>query len=176
MSSQDPPELDPAELLGTFIRHEVAFVAVGGFGALLLGARRATKDIDLCVEWSDENLERVASALRELDARLKVDPSYIEVPIDATLLARMEVATWRTRCGDVDVLLGIPRSARWDLARYGDLRERAELIELGHLVVPVAALQDIIRSKEISDRPADRDALPELLRLRDDPSPDDDRG
>ena len=166
MTDTPTPRLDPAALIGTFLRHDVEFVAVGGFAALLHGAERATKDIDLCVAWSNENLERVAKALRELDARLKVG-TYIQVPIDATLLARMEVATWRTASGDVDILLGIPRAASWELARYEELRERGATVQIGELALVVATLDDIIRSKEIADRPADREALPELRRLRD---------
>ena len=41
------------------------------------------------------------------------------------------------------------------------------VVALGELEIPIAALGDIILSKEIADRPADRDALPELRRLRD---------
>ena len=40
------------------------------------------------------------------------------------------------------------------------------MIAIGELEIPVAALEDIIRSKEIADPPADREALPELRRLR----------
>ena len=81
----------------------------------------------------------------------------------------MEVATWRTKSGYVDVLLGIPRDARWELVRYEELRERGAVIAIGELEIPIAALEDIIRSKEIADRPADREALPELRRLRAEP-------
>jgi hypothetical protein len=164
VTDEPAPRLDPAELLGAFARNEVEFIAVGGFAALLHGAQRTTKDIDLCVKWSTDNLERVAAALAELRARLKVD-SYIEVPIDAALLGRMEVATWRTKSGYVDVLLGIPRDARWELVRYEELRERGAVIAIGELEIPIAALEDIIRSKEIANRPADREALPDLRRL-----------
>jgi len=79
----------------------------------------------------------------------------------------MEVATRRTRSGDVDVLLGIPRDESWDLVRYQELRECGAVIAIGELEIPIAALEDIIRSKEIADRPADRETLPELRRLRD---------
>ena len=81
----------------------------------------------------------------------------------------MEVATWRTQSGDIDVLMGIPRDARWELVRYEELRERGAVIAIGELEIPIAALEDIIRSKEIADRPADREALPELRRLRAEP-------
>ena len=101
MTDEPAPRLDPAELLGAFARNEVEFIAVGGFAALLHGAQRTTKDIDLCVKWSTDNLERVAEALRELHARLKVD-SYIEVPIDAAHFGPYggsDVANPERRCG-----------------------------------------------------------------------------
>jgi hypothetical protein len=71
------------------------------------------------------------------------------------------------RSGDVDVRLGIPRDARWELVRYEELRGRGVVITVGQLEIPVAAPDDIIRSKEIANRQADREALPELRRLRD---------
>ena len=51
----------------------------------------------------------------------------------------MEVATWRTKSGYVDVLLGIPRDARWELVRYEELRERDQQIE--HLKFQLAKLR-----------------------------------
>jgi hypothetical protein len=65
--------------------------------------------------------------------------------------------------------MGIPREARWDLARYEQLRENAILLEIGEHAILVASLEDIVRSKEITNRPPDHEALPELRRLRDDP-------
>lgn len=41
------------------------------------------------------------------------------------------------------------------------------LLRVGDTEVLVASLQDIIRSKEIADRPPDREALPELRALDD---------
>jgi len=43
------------------LRHGVGFLAVGGITAMWPGARRPTKDFDLCPAWSTENLERVAN-------------------------------------------------------------------------------------------------------------------
>lgn len=156
-------------LLGTLERHKVSFIAVGGLAAQWQGAQRPTKDLDVCPAWDRENLERVARALRELGARLSgsdAPPEGLTMPLDGVMLSRMEITTWRTDAGDIDILLGIPRDSRWDLARYEQLRENAILIEVGEHTVLVAALQDIIRSKEIADRPPDREALPELRRLR----------
>ncbi len=48
---------------------------------------------------------------------------------------------------------------------YADLVENAIDVIIGGIVVQVAALDDIIASKEFADRPKDRDALMELRRL-----------
>ena len=77
----------------------------------------------------------------------------------------MEIGTWRTSGGDIDVLLDVPRTTRADLARFEQLADRASLLEVGGERVVVASLEDIIHSKEVSDRPKDREALGELREL-----------
>jgi hypothetical protein len=87
--------------------------------------------------------------------------------LDGRTIANMEIGAWRTLAGDIDVLLGIPRFSLVKLARYEHLLENASVLELDGASVPVASLEDIIRSKEIADRPKDRQALDELRQLRD---------
>ncbi len=157
-------------MLAALERHDVAFVAVGQLAAQWQGAEHVTRDFDICPAWHAENLDRVASVLRELGARLKVPDgpvAGVEVPIDGAFLRRLEVSTWRTDAGDLDVLMGIPKDNEWNLARYERLRDRAVLVGIGGVTVMAASLDDIIRSKEVADRPPDREALPELRRLRD---------
>lgn len=116
-----------------------------------------------------ENLGRLAAALLELDAELTIEDGSIEtlaVPVDAKTISNLEIGTWRTSAGDIDVLLGIPRASRVDLVRYEQLLENASVLELGSDSVAVASLEDLIRSKEISDRVKDREALDELRDLR----------
>jgi hypothetical protein len=165
VSAEQAPPLDRAVLLAAFVEHGAQFVIVGGIAAQVYGATRVTKDLDLCPAWSADNLERVAAALRDLGARMKIGEGSIElleVALDAKTLANMEIVPWRTRAGDIDVLLGIPNISRFELARYEQLVATATIIEVDGLEVAVASLADIIRSKEIADRPKDREALNEL--------------
>ena len=53
-------------------RHGVDYVLVGGAAAAMLGAERLTQDVDCVISRQLANLERVASALQELGARLRV--------------------------------------------------------------------------------------------------------
>jgi hypothetical protein len=163
------PPLDRAALLAALDRHGVRFVLVGGLAAQAYGAKRFTNDADICAEWSDENLSRLAQGLTELHARLKIGEGSIEtleVEIDARTIHQIEIGAWRTSAGDVDVLLGIPASTRRDLARYEQLAKNATHFEIDSRRVLVASLDDIIRSKEAADRSKDRNALRELRALQ----------
>ncbi|MDP8960507.1 MAG: hypothetical protein M3N32_02645 [Actinomycetota bacterium] len=144
---------------------------MGGVAARAYGARRLTCDVDCLPKASPENLDRLAAAMRELNARLRVerlgDEEWALLPIRLTgsTLIRLEISTWRTDAGDLDILADIPGPQGRHLA-YEDLRAGASELNLHGTVVRVAALDDVIASKEWSNRPKDGDALPELRALR----------
>ena len=158
-----------------FDRHGVEYLIVGGVGAQLHGATRPTSDFDSLPKTSGENLDRLGIALRELGAYLRVEgltdeeARALPVHIDGATLARMDISTWRTDAGDLDVLTAIP-TRDGGRSRYEDLLVRASSVDFGGVPVRVAALEDIIASKEWADRPKDRAALEELRRLAADDS------
>lgn len=110
--------------------------------------------------------------MRELNARLRVEgltdeeSAALPLTVDGPRLAQLEISTWRTDAGDLDVLADIPDRNGRHLS-YEELASRADQLNLDGVVVQVAAIEDIIASKEWADRPKDHDALPELRRLRD---------
>ncbi|HWI05161.1 MAG TPA: hypothetical protein VNT52_15225, partial [Acidimicrobiales bacterium] len=53
-------------------RHDVDFVLVGGVAAIAYGARGPTADLDCVARRSSGNFDRLATALRSLNARLRV--------------------------------------------------------------------------------------------------------
>jgi len=165
VSDPDAPPLEIEAIVAALDQHEVAYVLVGGLGARFHGATRLTRDFDLCAETSRTNLDRLAAALRDLDAKLRGLPEDVHAPVHAELLSRMELAAWRTSAGDVDVLLGIPAGRMADLRRYPELVARAVVVEVAGFQVRVAALEDIIASKEAANRQPDREALVELRAL-----------
>jgi hypothetical protein len=157
---------DLAALFGVLAHNAVEFVVVGGVAATVHGATRATTDLDVCPQWTTENLERLAHALGSIDARLRVDGADepVEFPLDARALRAFEVSTWRTRHGDLDVIVGIPTESG-ALVGYDILSARS--IEDRSLGSPVriASLADVVESKERLGRPSDIEALPELREL-----------
>lgn len=99
-----------------------------------------------CPAWTVENLERLASPLRDLDARLKIGEGSIEtleVALDGKTIANMEIGTWRTLAGDIDVLLGIPRSSHVESTRYDELSAHASILDIAGTGVAVASLDPV---------------------------------
>jgi hypothetical protein len=168
MGDPDAPPLQAAELLRLLDRHAVRYVVVGGLAATVHGATRVTFDIDLVPEWTDDNLDRLASALRDAGAKLQAPGpgEPIAFPIDARSLRQFEVSTWRTRLGDLDVIIGTPTATRGLLARYDTLAPRAVERKAFGVTILVADLDDVIESKQALGRESDLVALPELHRLR----------
>ena len=82
-------------------------------------------------------------------------------------LRSFDVSTWRTRFGELDIIVGIPTLQRGRLARYSDLAKRAEAKVAFGVSILVADLSDIIESKQALARDPVLVALPELHRLRD---------
>ena len=164
------PEFEPARALETLDRHGVDYVLVGGLGARAHGATRPTGDIDLVPDGDIENLTRLAEALRELNARLRVggmtdeEARHLPVQLDAETLRSFGSSTWMTDAGPIDVLRDL-RDRSGGAVAFDVLVDRSADQRIGSVVVHVAALGDIIASKEHADRDKDREALPELRAL-----------
>ncbi len=149
-AEHQPQPLDAQRILEELARHEVDFVLVGGMAAQTHGNTRMTSDVDLIPEPDPQNLARLAEALRALEARV-LNPGHEDLEIDAAMLPRATIWQLATPHGDVDVLREAPGAAP-----YGQLRERALVIALGDVRVPVAGRDDLIRMKLARGRPVDR--------------------
>ena len=153
-------------------RYEVEYLIVGGVAAYAYGAEQPTEDADCVVHRERTNLDRLAGALQELRARLRVggmtdaEARTLPVQIDATTLDMAGMSTWMTDAGPFDALAGLEASDG-HLVPYEELVVRATLLHGNGFTIRAAALEDIIRAKERANRAKDREALPELRALRD---------
>ena len=158
------PEFDPVAALRVLSRHQVDFVVVGGIAARLRGAPLLTQDIDITPSRDHRNLDRLAAALEELEARLRTatEPEGVAFPFDPALLESAAVWTLTTKHGDLDLVVSPAGTGGYpDLLR--DANELTVAVD-PDLEVMVASLADVIRSKEAAGREKDRAALPLLRR------------
>lgn len=156
---------DPIHGLQVLNEHEVRYVVIGGFAGVILGSSLLTVDLDVCYDRTPDNLHRLASALGELHARLRVAGVDDDLPfiLDARTLAAGDSFTFVTDVGDLDVL-GTPSGT----TGFGDLAERAGTYDLGDgLHVLVVDLEDLIRMKRAAGRVKDATHILVLEALRD---------
>jgi hypothetical protein len=143
------PQLDPERIFAALDAQKVEYVVIGGIAVQVHGHVRMTNDIDLIPSPSPANLERLASALNDLDARV-LNPGSEHLSIDAAMLPLATLWQMTTRHGDIDVLHDAPGAAP-----YPQLRDRALVIALGDLAIPFAGRDDLIRMKRARGRPVD---------------------
>ena len=153
----------PDEILEVLERHHVLYVVIGGLAAELRGSPYVTRDVDVTPARTGENFTRLVAALKELDAKLRV-PDLEEplvIPLDERTFGQGTTWTFVTKHGYLDIAL-LPDGTRG----YDDLRRSATREQITDTVtIFVAALADVIRSKEAAGREKDRAVLPILRQV-----------
>jgi len=151
-------------VLFALVDHGVRFILIGGQAGRAWGSPLVTEDFDAVYARDRPNLDRVVAALRELEAKLRVQAVDEDLPfqLDAATLERGFNFTFETNAGDLD-LLGLPAG----VDGYDELLPNAvEMTMHGHQI-RVASLDDLIRMKIAAGRPKDRAAVETLVALRD---------
>ena len=155
---------DPLRALRTFDEHGVRHVLIGGYASSVLGAPIITNDLDVCYERTSENMDRLAEALKELHATLRVAGVDEELPfiLDGRTIAAGDSFTFHSEAGPIDIL-GTPSGT----GGFRDLDADATTYDLGEgLLVRVVSLDDLIRMKEAASRPKDEAHLHVLAALK----------
>lgn len=175
MSEREEPRainpLDPERLIAVLAAHHVRYVLIGALGARLQGFPRLTADADITPARDARNLEHLASALRELGARVFTESVPEGLPFDFTARALARADLWNlvTTAGRLDIAF-VPSGT----SGYDDLSRGAVQFDVNGAVLLVARLEDIIRSKVAADRPQDRQdvaVMREMLERRTDGTP-----
>jgi hypothetical protein len=141
--------LDAERILCTLAEHGVDYLLIGGLAVQTHGHVRTTNDADLIPAPEPANLERLAAALRSLDAQV-LNPGEEGTEVDAQMLPRATIWQFVTRDGGIDVIHEAPGGRP-----YAELRERALHVRLGDVDVPVVGLDDLIRMKLACGRSVD---------------------
>ena len=155
-------EFQPERMLQVLEAHHVRFVLIGGFAAVIHGSPYVTTDIDVVPDRDPANLARLSEALRAMHARVWSASEPDGIPFDHDPVSIEAVLVWNlvTDLGRLDLTFEPAGTFGYD-----DLARGAIRLEILGTHVDVAALGDIVRSKEAANREKDRLVLPVLRRL-----------
>jgi hypothetical protein len=143
-----------AQVCGHLNREDARYVLVGARALQLWGSTRATRDIDILIEPTVENAERVLRAL-----------SQVGFGFAKEWLAEEMVSKQVTIIGDV------PRVAILTVAwsvDYRDAAPEAQIFEVEGVSIPAASVDHLIASKRTNrlQDAADIEVLEEIKRQR----------
>lgn len=159
----DIAPFDPRLLFETLHKRRVEYVLIGALAARLHGFPRLTADADITPSQSRANLERLAKALQDLDARVYTVaiPEGLVFDCSAPTLSRAQIWNLITSAGRVDLCVEPSGTTGFD-----DLVRDAVKFEAFGVQFLAASLDDIIRMKKAADRPKDREDVLILQQLR----------
>ena len=129
------------DVFGSFQRHEVKYLVIGGIAAILYGVPRATFDLDILIEATPENAKRL------LDSLLEAGLGTASLTNAEELLSN-EITVFKDRVRiDVQVLTpGIDFQEAW---------ERREAMHYQGQIFYLISKRDLISSKKASGRDVD---------------------
>src|ERR1043165_6656100 len=125
------------------LRHSVEFLVIGGQAEILMGGARVTFDTDLCYRRTPENLERLATALAEINPTLRGAPLDLPFKLDARALAFGNNYTLITDIGILDLLGWIE-----PIGDYNALLANSEEHVVRQLPLRTIGLEELIRVKQ----------------------------
>jgi len=140
----------------------VEFLLIGGVAVGYHGHVRATKDVDVVPAPDRENLKRLATVLRRLDAQVEgsedFDEGELPDPLDPAALELGGNWVLGTDLGRLDVMQWIGEWELWSKLAPAAVEERID-----DLPIKIVGYDDLVELKELAGRPED---LADLERLR----------
>lgn len=150
--SRQPRPEDLTKICAALNREGARYILIGGFAVIARGLERPTKDIDLLIDASADNLERIKRALAVLPDNAVREVQADDIGRYAVIRVADEVV--------VD-LMSKACGVSWE-----DAARDSEVLELDGVEIPIAGIETLIRTKQ-TVRPhdaADREFLERLLR------------
>ena len=145
------------QLIAKLCDADIDFVIVGGFAGVLHGSSLVTRDLDVCVVLSPENVTRLRDILRDLKPVHRLTPqrlSFLDNPAADVTIRNLYL---ETSIGPIDFLGSIA-----GIGEFARVREESVEIELFGRRCRVMSIEALIRAKEAIGRPKDMLAADEL--------------
>jgi hypothetical protein len=157
--------LDLGALIKGLSKAGIEYIIVGGLAAVAQGAPVTTFDLDIVHRQTEENILKLLTFLKSIDARLRRPDDKIIEPTPEDLKAKGHLLL-KTKYGPLDVLAFIEKGHRFE-----ELIAKSTEIAFHGYKVHVLNLETILELKRDSKDPRDRQRLPiyeetlKLLRL-----------
>jgi len=149
------------DLLERLVGTGVDFVLVGGFAGVVHGCTYVTQDIDICCDFSAENLMALQEAVSDLHPVHRMTPARNALALTEQSAGQLKNLYLDTDIGQLDCLSFID-----GLGSYQDVKNASIVVEVGQMQLRVINIDALIEAKKAMNRPRDREALLQLEMLK----------
>ncbi|MCL4179284.1 MAG: nucleotidyltransferase [Verrucomicrobia bacterium] len=149
------------QILERLNRERVEFVLVGGLAGVFHGVPLVTRDVDVCLPFTEQNLFRLERALDGLNPVHRQTPQRLAFKVADDFPRGLKNLYLRTDLGVLDCLGEIS-----GVGDYLAVRGRSEPAELPVGTVHILSLSALIDAKAALDRTQDKLALIHLRRIQ----------
>ncbi len=146
---------------------QVKYLVVGGVAMALHGHLRYTRDLDLAVDLSSDNLVRALEALASLGYRPAapvdivefIDPNSREKLIKEKNMVVFSLWSEKLRATEVDLFARMP-------FEFSSVYTRKKDFEIDGIPVSSVSLEDLIQMKEDAGRHIDQEDIKQLKKIQ----------
>jgi hypothetical protein len=141
-------ELD--RILERLVEFKVEFVLVGGLAAAIHGSPVLTEDVDVCLDFTRPNLDRLASAVKDLHPTHRLTAQKLAFEITDANWEMFKNIYLKLDWGVLDCLGEVK-----GIGQYADVLNASEVVNFSFGRCRVLTVEALIRAKEAVGRPHD---------------------
>lgn len=153
--------MDYQKLIKRLIENEVQFIIVGGFAAVLYGSSVMTEDLDLCIPFEKNNIQRLLNAFKDVHPEHRLIGKTRPIEEITEILSSYKNLYLKTDLGYIDVLSELP-----EIGTYEKLVAHTIVISLFGMNCRVLDIDTLIRAKKQMKRSKDKETVVQLKAIK----------
>jgi hypothetical protein len=153
--------MDYQGLIKRLAENEVQFVIVGGFAAVLHGSSVMTEDLDLCVSFEKNNIQRLLNALGDIHPVHRLIGETRPIVESSERLSTFRNLYLKTDLGYLDILSELP-----EVGSYEEISCAAVVIDLFDTKCRLLDVDTLMKAKAKMKRSKDKETIIQLKALK----------
>jgi len=149
---------DFLSLLSTLTEADVDFVVIGGFAGAMYGCTLVTQDVDICCDFSAENLLKLQQALKDLNPVHRMTPNKKKLELTEENCKGLKNLYLDTDLGQLDCLSFIQ-----GVGDHETVKKNSTTVKQ----FKVLNIDALIESKKALNRSHDKEAVIQLQYIKD---------
>ena len=152
---------DFLNLLAKLRKAGVDFVIIGGFAGVIHGCTFVTQDIDICCDFTPENLLRLQGAIADLNPVHRMTPNRLKLQLTEDQCKNLKNLYLDTRLGRLDCI-----SFVMGVGNFEKVKAASETIVVDNEKYLVSDIDSLIASKTALNRKKDSQILAQLESIK----------